>query len=73
MSCQFTWNFNDYKTNENKEEEVDIAVLTSGVNISDVDNNVLYSTFGKRFASKQKGVKKNWQMKKISLLCLWRR
>lgn len=47
MSCQFTWNFNDYKTNENKGEEVDIAVLTSGVNISDVDNNVLDSTFVK--------------------------
>ena len=46
MSCQFTWDFNDYKTNENKGEEVDIAVLTSGVDITDVDNNVLDSTFG---------------------------
>lgn len=46
MSCQFTWNFNDYKTNENRGEEVDIAVLTSDVTLSRVDNNTLNDLFG---------------------------
>ena len=46
MSCQFTWNFNDYKTNENRGEEVDIAVLTSDVTLSNVNNNTLNDLFG---------------------------
>ncbi len=46
MSCQFTWNFNDYKTNENRGEEVDIAILTSDITLSRVDNNALNGLFG---------------------------
>ena len=47
MFCHFTWNFRDYKKNETKGDEVDVAVLTTPVSLPGVDSNVLDGLAGK--------------------------
>jgi len=46
MSCQLTWNYNNYKSNVNEGEEIDVAILTSDVALTGVDNNALNDLFG---------------------------
>ena len=41
MSCQFTWNYNDYKFNLRKTENTIIGRATSPVNLSGIENNTL--------------------------------
>ena len=42
MSCQFKWNFNEYKTNNN-EGDVTVVIATAPVSLSGVENDsVLY-------------------------------
>ena len=46
MSCQVYWNFEDYKINENIGEEVDVAILTSTVSLTGMNNMVLNALSG---------------------------
>ena len=46
MSCQVYWNFEDYKINENTGEEVDVAILTSTVSLTGMNNTVLSALSG---------------------------
>lgn len=46
MSCQFTWNFNDYKTIEQKDEDVELLVATTPVILSGIENNTLSELSG---------------------------
>lgn len=41
MSCKFSWNFYDYKVNQNDGEEVDVAVLTVDVQVIGIVNDQL--------------------------------
>jgi hypothetical protein len=41
MSCKFSWNFYDYKINQNDGEEVDVAVLTVNVQVIGIVNDQL--------------------------------
>lgn len=41
MSCKFSWNFYDYKVNQNDGEEVDVAVLTVNVQVIGIVNDQL--------------------------------
>ena len=46
MSCQVYWNFEDYKINENIGEEVDVAILTSTVSLTGMNNTALSALSG---------------------------
>ena len=46
MSCQFSWNFDDYKINKNDGEEVDVAVLTVGVKVIGIAHSPLINNSG---------------------------
>ena len=41
MSCQFTWNYNDYKFNIRKKENNIVTRTTAPVYLSDIENNSL--------------------------------
>lgn len=41
MSCQLTWNLNEYKRNVNEGKELTVEVLTAPVTLSNVENNTL--------------------------------
>ena len=45
MSCQFKWNFNDYKTNNN-EGDVTVVIATAPVSLSGVQNDTLIELRG---------------------------
>ena len=41
MSCQFTWNYNDYKSNTRISKENEVSTYTTPVNFSGIENNTL--------------------------------
>ena len=41
MSCQFTWNYDDYKINNRFSKENIISTFTTPVNFSGIENNTL--------------------------------
>ena len=41
MSCQFTWNLNDYKAKEDKGEDIESEIVSAPVILSNVENNTL--------------------------------
>lgn len=41
MSCQFTWNLNDYKEKEDKGEDIASEIVSAPVVLSNVENNTL--------------------------------
>ena len=41
MSCQFTWNFNNYKIIEQKGEGIELTVASTPVILSNIENNTL--------------------------------
>ena len=46
MSCQFTWNFNDYKMIDQKGEEIEVLDVSVPVRLSNVENNTLSEFHG---------------------------
>lgn len=46
MSCQFTWNFSDYKTIEQKGEKIEVLEAATPVRLSNVENNTLSEFHG---------------------------
>ena len=41
MSCQFIWNYDDYKINRRFSKEIILSRLVAPVNFSGIENNVL--------------------------------
>ena len=46
MSCQFYWNFNNYKIMEQKGEDIEVTIVSSPVSLSNVENDSLFKLNG---------------------------
>ena len=68
MSCQFTWNYNDYKFNIRKKENNIVTRTTVCIFISKIENNSLEELRGYLVSDDRRLLPKKWKFYNLMII-----